>query len=143
MGNVKNIKTTKSAKIVLIGEEFEFKLTMLSNEFLAEVFGTAKKAYQKLMELSAAMQTSDGLPAEAYSILLHFIHAGILCNKYDEEGNEIDRKIPSVNKLKINLSDTDIIPFANALMNAQKVSSPDPIVSEVEGEEKTLNPILT
>ena len=140
MGSVKNIKP-KVPEIVLLGEKFEFKLTMLGNEFLAGVYGTAKKAYQKLIDLSKAMTAADGLPAEAYDILLNFIHAGILHNKYDADGELTDRKVPTVNKLKMNLSDNDIIPLANALMTAQTVSSPDP-VEKTESEEKPKNPIL-
>lgn len=129
----------KGFEIEILNQKYNYRLTMLSNEWLAEKYGSSKAAYDKLVECSLALAdpeiAKNGVPPETNNVILDFLYAGILNNKYDKKGNVI-REVPEPFELKMEMVEADYFPIARVIALGQKEALPE----KVEGAEDVENP---
>lgn len=129
--------------IELLGKEYDFFLTLMGSDELRQKYGSTPEAMNKLLDLYkmpilirdeqgeidvAASTEAQRVRGEAmsnggYDIILDFLHACIIHNAYDEDGEPIkDVKIPSVRAMKLKLGLKDISDFFIKLANALALS---------------------
>lgn len=125
-----NIRNYRGERVEILGKEYFLFLSMLGNDYLDEVFGSPDKAAVKY----AAIRGKE-IDKEVREVLCHFIHACLIHNAYDREGNVV-REVPTAFELRSSLSQKELLMLFKAMEVAVVESNPKP----AEGEASLENP---
>ncbi len=145
MSSIEDI-VSKSVVINVLGEEYNFLITLFGIRYLAEVYGTAKKADALLVEQLNAMQEAlknepkmaiRELSEEFFDVILHYLCAGLEHNKYNRKG-DIVRELPTFMELKLAFSPEDI--FLSVLPTLQKIKQISFKAANKGSQEENENP---
>lgn len=144
--------------IELLGIEYKFFLSLAGADELREKYGSTPAALKKLMELyelpvvfrdingsidiekSQEVQRIRGEEMDKWGrdLILDFVHACIIHNAFNEDGEPIpDFKIPSIKLMKNKLGLKDIQEFFLKLSDALAASTGTAKEGELVGETPT------
>jgi hypothetical protein len=129
----KNVRVYAGSPVTILDQDYNMRVTMLGNDYLDDVFGSPDVALAKYNEVLGAMR--DGkFGKECRELLCHFIHAAIIHNAYDRDGNKI-REIPTAFELRSSLTEGEMMRIFIVFGGALKASLPEQTEKKDTAEE--------